>query len=378
MEKRDYYRVLGLDRGAGGDEIKRAYRRLAMQYHPDRNPDDEEAEHRFKEVSEAYDILKDPQKRAAYDRFGHDAFRNGGPSGGGAGGFGADAFSDIFEDLFGDFMGRGGARRGRSTAQRGADLKYNLEISLEDAFRGTEASISFPVADACETCNGSGARKGSRPEACQTCGGHGKIRLQQGFFMMERTCTSCHGQGQVISDPCGDCGGEGRTRTEKTLVVKVPKGVEDGTRIRLSREGEAGLRGGPPGDLYIFISIRPHPIFQRRGADLVCPLPVPVHTAILGGEIEVPLLNGKRAKVKIDAGTQPGTRYKLKGKGMPHLNTGTYGNMIVEAQVETPTNLSKEQKKLIRKFAEMDKGRTSPKSQGFFDKVRDVFDDLTD
>lgn len=381
MEKLDYYEVLGVSRDADGKTLKSAFRKLAMEHHPDRNQGDAEAEKKFKELSEAYDILKDEERRAAYDRYGHAAFEQGGGRGG-AGGFDGGGFSDIFDDLFGDFMGRGGGGgRGRPSAQRGADLRYDMDITLDEAFAGASKTIEIATAVACDPCGGTGAKAGSQPQNCNTCGGIGKVRTNQGFFMVERTCPSCQGAGQVIGDPCGSCGGAGAVQKEKSLQVKIPKGVETGTRIRLSGEGQAGLRGGPAGDLYIFISVEPHPVFERDRELILCQVPLPLATAALGGEIEVPTIEGSRAKVKIPAGTQSGKQFRLRGKGMPTISGGPLGDMIVRAQVETPVNLSSRQKELLEEFAEIDRGvdgQSSPQSDGFFSKVKDLWEDLTD
>ncbi|HYD30838.1 MAG TPA: molecular chaperone DnaJ [Azospirillaceae bacterium] len=376
MAKQDYYELLGVARGASADELKKAYRKQAMQYHPDRNPGNQEAEQKFKEISEAYEVLKDEQKRAAYDRFGHAAFeQGGGRPGGGAGGFDfASGFADIFDEMFGEFMG---GRRGQA-ASRGADLRYNLEISLEDAFNGSQANVRVPTSVACEVCNGSGAEAGSQPTVCPTCAGHGKIRAQQGFFTIERTCPSCHGAGRVIKDPCKACGGAGRVRKEKTLQVNIPPGVEDGTRIRLAGEGEAGLRGSPPGDLYIFLAIAPHRFFQREGANIHCRVPIPMVTASLGGTIEVPAIDGSRAKITIPAGTQSGHQFRLKGKGMSVLRSTARGDMYVQAVVETPMNLTKKQQELLRDFEKAGSTKTNPESEGFFAKVKELWEDLKD
>ncbi len=378
MEKRDYYETLGVSKGAGEDELKSAYRKLAMKFHPDRNQGDEEAEHKFKELSEAYEILKDPQKKAAYDQYGHAAFQDG-REGGGRGGFDFSGgnFSDAFEDLFGDFMGRGGGRQ-QSAAQRGSDLRYTLEVTLEEAFNGTEADIEVPTTHSCDDCSGSGAGAGSQPEVCSTCSGHGKVRAQQGFFTVERSCPSCQGVGHVISNPCGSCDGAGRVEKEKTLSVKIPKGVEDGTRIRLSSEGEAGFRGGPSGDLYIFINLITHELFQRDGTTLYCQIPITMTKAILGGDIEVPTIEGKKAVVKIKEGTQSGSRIRLRQKGMPKLQSSLVGDMVLETLVETPTNLTKKQKELLKEFESGAKDGWSPKSEGFFVKVKSIWTDLTD
>ena len=379
MAKQDYYEILAVAKNATADDLKKAYRKLAMQYHPDRNPGDKAAEAKFKEVNEAYDVLKDDQKRAAYDRFGHAAFENGGGGGrgGGPGDFGfASGFADIFDEMFGEFSG---GRRGGQQNARGSDLRYNLEVSLEDAFKGTSAQIRVPTSVACESCKGSGSEAGSRPISCSTCNGHGKIRGQQGFFTIERTCPSCGGAGRVIENPCKSCGGQGRTRREKTLSVTIPAGVEDGTRIRLSGEGEAGLRGSSPGDLYIFLSVSAHRLFQRDGANIFCRVPIPMTTAALGGQIEVPTVDGGRARVSIPAGSQSGHQFRLKGKGMSVLRSTTRGDMYIEAVVETPVNLSKRQQELLREFeSEAENAKTSPESEGFFAKVREFWDDLRD
>lgn len=372
MAKQDFYDLLGVARGAGADEIKKAYRKLAMQYHPDRNPGDQGAEHKFKEINEAYDVLKDEQKRAAYDRFGHAAFDGGaGPRGPGGADF-SGGFADIFEEMFGDFMG---GRRGgqRAQAGRGADVRFNLEITLEEAFVGKQATIKVPSSVGCEVCDGSGAEPGSQPVTCPTCGGAGRVRASQGFFTVERTCPGCGGQGRVIKNPCRNCAGSGRVRKDKTLKVDIPPGVDDGTRIRLSNEGESGMRGAPPGDLYIFLSVRPHALFQRDGADLFCKAPIPMTTAALGGPIEIPAIDGGRAKITVPAGTQSGARFRLRGKGMSVLRSAGRGDMYVELQVETPVNLSKRQRELLEEFEREGGGGTSPESQGFFAKVKEFF-----
>ena len=369
--KQDYYELLGVERGASAEDLKKAYRKLAMQFHPDRNPGDATAEQKFKDLSEAYEVLKDEQKRAAYDRFGHAAFEQGGGRGGGGfEGFGA-GFADIFDEMFGDFMG---GRRGGSQA-RGSDLRYNMEISLEEAYGGKSAQIKIPSSTACEACTGTGAAGGAQPINCPTCQGHGKVRAQQGFFTIERTCPTCSGAGRVIKDPCKVCNGSGRTRKEKTLSVTIPAGVEDGTRIRLAGEGEMGLRGAPPGDLYIFLSVKPHRLFQRDGANVFCRVPIPMTTAALGGNIEVPTIDGGRAKVAIPQGTQTGHQFRLKNKGMSVLRSPARGDMFVQAVVETPVNLTKKQQELLREF-EGSSGDHSPESQGFFAKVKEFFEDL--
>ncbi|MCJ9429853.1 molecular chaperone DnaJ [Kordiimonas marina] len=379
MSQQDYYELLGVSRDVDDAALKKAFRKLAMQYHPDRNPDNAEAEQKFKEINQAYDVLKDKDKRAAYDRYGHAAFEGGmgGAGGPGAGGF---DFSDVFEEFFGDFMG-GGRRRGGGRgpqAQRGSDLRFNMEITLEEAYNGKTEQITVPTSVPCETCEGSGAEPGSSPEACDTCGGAGKVRATQGFFMVERTCPKCHGSGRIIINPCKTCRGAGTVHKDKTLQVKIPQGVEEGTRIRLSGEGEAGSRGAPPGDLYIFLSIKPHPLFKRDGDMLYCQVPIPMTTATLGGHIEVPTIEGKRARIKIPDGTQSGRQFRLKGKGMPELNGGFVGDMIIETVVETPVNLTKRQRELMEEFAAEGGDQVSPRSEGFFSKVKDLWDDLTE
>jgi molecular chaperone DnaJ len=370
MSKRDYYEILGVSRSCTEIELKAAFRKLAMKHHPDRNPGDKECEHRFKEINEAYDVLKDGDKRAAYDRFGHAAFEHG--VGGPGHGFGADfgsAFADIFEGIFGMAGGRG---RG-SGRERGSDLRYNMEISLDEAFTGKTAQIRIPTSVTCEACSGSGARAGTKPKPCATCGGAGKIRHAQGFFTLERTCPTCHGRGQVIDDPCKVCGGGGRVTRERALSVNIPTGVEDGTRIRLAGEGEAGLRGGPPGDLYIFLEVAPHEFFQRDGADLHCRVPISMPSAALGGEFEVPAIDGSKVRVKVPAGTQTGRRFRLTGKGMPVLRTTQTGDMYVQVAVETPQNLTKRQRELLAEFEKLSSRDTQPESSGFFTRVKEFF-----
>jgi molecular chaperone DnaJ len=369
--KRCFYEVLGVQRTATEADMKVSYRKLAMQWHPDRNPGDKDCEHRFKEINEAYDVLKDEQKRAAYDRFGHAAFEQGGM---GAGpGFGGDfgsAFADIFEGIF----GMGGAR-GRGTArERGADLRFNMEITLDDAFGGKTAQVRLPTSVTCEACSGNGAKAGTKPKTCQHCHGHGRIRhTQGGFFTLERTCPICQGRGQVIEDPCPSCAGSGRVTRERTLSVNIPPGVEDGTRIRLAGEGEAGMRGGPAGDLYIFLSLAAHPLFQRDGADLHCRVPVSMVTAALGGEFEVPAIDGNKARVKVPAGTQSGRRFRLSGKGMPVLRSKQTGDMYVQIVVETPQSLTRRQRELLTEFEKLSSKETQPESSGFFARVKDFF-----
>jgi molecular chaperone DnaJ len=367
MAKRCYYEVLEVERSAKDGELKAAFRKLAMKWHPDRNPGDKDCEHRFKEINEAYEILKDPDKRAAYDRFGHAAFEQGI----GGGGFSADfgsAFSDLFEGIFGM---AGGARR-RDGRERGADLRYNMEISLEEAYSGKTAEVRLPTSVSCESCSGTGAKAGSRPKACPHCGGSGRIRHAQGFFTLERTCTGCQGRGQVIDDPCLSCTGTGRVTRERTLSVNIPAGVEDGTRIRLAGEGEAGLRGGPPGDLYIFLSIGAHGFFQRDGADLHCRVPISMVQAALGGEFEAPTIDGGKTRVKVPEGTQSGRRFRLQGKGMPVLRSRQVGDMYVQIVVETPQKLTKKQRDLLVEFERLSSRDTHPESTGFFGKVKDL------
>ncbi len=378
MSKRDFYEVLGADRNASAADLKSAYRKLAMQLHPDRNPGDAEAERKFKEVNEAYDALRDDDRRAAYDRFGHAAFEGGGA--GAAGGFdfgGGGGFADIFDEMFGEFMG---GRRGRQSSARGADLRFNLEVTLEEAFSGKQAKVRVPTSVACDDCGGSGAAGGAEPVTCTMCRGAGKVRSQQGFFTVERGCPTCHGAGRVIDDPCRNCSGAGRVEKEKTLSVNVPSGIEDGTRIRVGGEGEAGLRGGPPGDLYIFVSTRPHRFFRREGADIQCRVPIPITTAALGGSIEVPAIDGGRTRVNVPAGTQTGQQFRLKGKGMTVLRSNARGDMYVQAQVETPVSLTKQQQDLLRQFEKAGGtgAKHSPESESFFSRVKEFWDDLTD
>jgi len=379
MAKEDYYKTLGVDRDASAGDIKKAYRKMAMKYHPDRNADDKEAEKNFKEVNEANDVLSDDEKRAAYDRFGHAAFEQGGPGGpGGAGGFGGAGFSDIFEDMFGDFMGSGG-RGGRQGSARGSDLRYNMEISITEAYKGNKTNIRVPTSVSCGDCNGIGTNGGVAPDTCPACHGHGKVRAQQGFFTIERACPTCQGAGKFIKDACSNCSGSGRVHQEKTLSVTIPAGVEDGTRIRLSGEGEAGLNGAPSGDLYIFISVSPHHIFQRESANIYCGVPIPLTTAALGGHIEVPTVDGGRARITIPTGTQSGHQFRLKGKGMSVLRSKERGDMFVQASVETPVNLTNKQKELLKEFeSEGGSEQNNPESDGFFTKVKDLWEDLKD
>lgn len=382
MAKRDYYDVLGVARGASADDIKKAYRRKAKELHPDRNKDNPNAETQFKEAGEAYDVLKDAEKKAAYDRFGHAAFeagtgagaRPGGGFGAGQGDF-ASAFSDVFDDLFGDFMG-GGARGGnRNRAARGADLRYNLRINLEDAYRGLQKTITVPTSVACEACDGSGAEGGVEPTTCPTCSGLGKVRAQQGFFTVERTCPTCGGLGQIIRNPCKVCQGQGRVEKERSLNVNIPAGVETGTRIRLAGEGEAGMRGGPSGDLYIFIEVDKHSIFERDDTNLFCRVPVSLAKAALGGDIEVPTIDGGRSRVKIPEGSQSGRQMRLRGKGMPALRGGASGDMFIELAVETPVNLTSRQKEILREFDELSEDN-NPETHSFFKSVKGFWDSM--
>ena len=370
MAKRCYYETLSVERTATEIDIKTAFRKQAMQCHPDRNPDDKDSEHRFKEVNEAYEILKDPDKRAAYDRFGHAAFEQG--MGGGPAGFGAE-FGTTFSDLFEGIFGMSGAGRGRGSGrERGADLRYNMEITLQEAFVGKNAQIRIPTSVTCEACSGSGAKAGTKPKACAMCGGQGRVRHAQGFFTLERTCPNCHGRGQSIDSPCASCAGSGRVTRERTLSVNIPPGVEDGTRIRLAGEGEAGVRGGGSGDLYIFLSVKPHRLFQREGANINCKVPIPMTIAALGGAIEVPTVDGSMARLNVPAGTQSGNQVRLRGKGMSVLRSPSRGDMVIEMVVETPQHLTKKQQELLREFERAgDKDRTSPASEGFFSRMKE-------
>ncbi|WP_210497371.1 molecular chaperone DnaJ [Microvirga antarctica] len=372
MSKRDFYEVLGVSRTVTEVELKTTFRKLAMQFHPDRNPGNEEAELKFKEINEAYQTLSDGQKRAAYDRYGHAAFANGGGAGGP--GFGNDFsefMTDIFENFFGETRGRGRSTGGR---ERGADMRYNLEITLEEAFLGKTAELKIPTSITCESCSGSGAKPGSKPKQCPTCGGAGRVRATQGFFSIERTCPNCHGRGEVIDDPCADCGGAGRVTRERVLSVNIPAGVEEGTRIRLAGEGEAGTRGGPAGDLYIFLSIQAHQFFQRDGADLFCRVPISMVTAALGGELKVPTIGGADTSLKVPEGTQSGKQFRLKAKGMPVLRSRDVGDLYIQVAVETPQNLSKRQRELLAEFDEESSKDNHPESSGFFARVREFLD----
>ena len=371
----DYYELLEVERGADDAAIKSSYRKLAMRWHPDKNPGDAEAEARFKAISEAYDCLKDPQKRAAYDRFGHAAFQNGGMGGGGGGpGGGFSDLGDIFETIFGSAFGGGG----RQQARRGADLRYDLEVSLEEAFHGKQAQIEIEVAATCEPCDGSGAEPGTGTRRCNLCGGHGQVRAQQGFFMVERTCPTCHGRGEVIEKPCRKCGGEGRVDQPQTLDVSIPPGVDTGTRIRLGGKGEAGPFGAPAGDLYIFVHVRRHAVFERDGTTLLTRVPITFTTAALGGEIELPGIDGERHTVPIPAGIQSGKQLRRRGAGMPVLQGRGRGDLVLEITVETPTKLTAKQKELLRELQETETGEECPGSKGFFDKLKEAWNDLTD
>jgi molecular chaperone DnaJ len=374
--KADYYETLGVARSADEKELKSAFRKLAMQFHPDKNPGDADAEHRFKEIGEAYETLKDPQKRAAYDRFGHAAFENGGVNGGGGFG-GAGGFADIFEDIFGEMMG-GGRQRRSGGRERGADLRYNMEITLEEAYTGKTAQIRVPTSITCDECAGSGAKPGTQPVTCSMCSGSGRVRAAQGFFSIERTCPTCHGRGQIIKDPCPKCSGQGRMTEERALSVNIPAGIEDGTRIRLTGEGEAGLRGGPSGDLYIFLSLKPHEFFQRDGADLYCKVPISMTTAALGGQFEVATLDGTQTRVKIPDGTQNAKQFRLKGKGMPVLRQPAMGDLYIQIAIETPQNLNKRQRELLEEFERISSQDNSPQSSGFFARMKEFFEGLSE
>jgi molecular chaperone DnaJ len=379
----DFYELLECSRGADDSTLKSAYRRLAMQWHPDRNPGDAAAEQRFKAISEAYDILKDPQKRAAYDRYGRAAFQQGGGS---AGPQDFGGFTDIFENIFGEFMGGGrGGQRGRGGAQRGQDLRYDLEMSLEEAYAGKAATLTVEVAAACEPCGGKGARPGTAARACTTCGGQGRVGMRQGLFMVERTCPACHGSGQIIADPCDACSGAGRVEKQKTLNVNVPPGVDDGTRIRVAAEGEAGSRGGPAGDLYIFVHLKTHALFRREGTTLFAQAPISFTTAALGGEIEVPGIDREVAVVRVPHGTQSGKQFRVRGRGMPALNNGQvgggFGDLVVQIEVETPVKLNRRQRELLEEFQALEHeegGKNNPRQMGFFDKLKDAWNELTE
>ncbi len=372
MSKRDFYEILGVNKDASEDDLKKAYRKLAMKYHPDRNPDNPKAEEHFKEAKEAYEILSDPQKRAAYDQYGH-AGVDPSAGAGAAGARGFEGFADAFGDIFGDIFG--GGARGRSNVYRGADLRYNLEISLEEAARGTETKIRIPAMTPCDTCHGSGAKPGTQPTTCPTCAGHGQVRMQQGFFSIQQTCPNCHGSGKVVQSPCPDCHGAGRIKQHKTLAVKIPAGVDEGDRIRLSGEGEAGVNGGPPGDLYVVIQIKAHSVFQRDHNDLHCEMPISFTIAALGGEIDIPTLDG-HAKIRIPAETQTGKVFRLRGKGIKGVRSNAHGDLLCHVVVETPVNLTDRQRELLRELDEIslaDGARHNPKSKSWMDKVKEFF-----
>ncbi|MDO3383795.1 molecular chaperone DnaJ [Gilvimarinus algae] len=376
MAKRDYYDVLGVSKDASAQDLKKAYRRVAMKHHPDRNPGDKEAEDKFKEASEAYEVLADEQKRAAYDQFGHAGVDGSAGMGGGAGAGGFGNFSDIFGDVFGDIFGGAGGRGRRGGPARGSDLRYTLDLSLEDAVRGAQVQIKVPTLVHCDTCDGSGAKPGSKPVSCSTCGGIGQVRMQQGFFSVQQTCPSCHGRGTIISDPCGSCHGQGRVEETKTLSVKVPPGVDTGDRIRLSGEGEAGMEGGPAGDLYVQINVKEHKIFTRDGRDLYCEVPIDFVQASLGGEIEVPTLDG-RVKLKVPAETQTGKLFRLRGKGVTPVRGGAAGDLLCRVVLETPVNLTNKQKDLLKQFADtMKEGKNSPRQKSWFDGMKNFFGDM--
>lgn len=382
MSKRDYYDVLGLNRDAPEGDIKKAYRKLAMKYHPDRNPDSKEAEDKFKEAKEAYEVLSDPKKRAAYDQYGHAGVdpQTGMGGGGFGGGFGAGAggFGDAFADIFGDIFGggrSGSSGGGRSNVYRGADLRYNMEVTLEEAAKGCEKQIRIPSMEDCDVCHGSGAKPGTQPQTCSTCGGQGQVRMQQGFFSIQQTCPTCHGVGHTISDPCTSCYGAGRVKKQKTLNVKIPAGIDEGDRVRLAGEGEPGVNGGPRGDLFVVAHLKPHPVFQREGQDLHCEMPISITTATLGGEIEIPTLDGS-AKIKIPAETQTGQVFRLRGKGIKSVRGSTYGDLMCHVVMETPVNLTDRQKELLKEFESISLGdvaKHNPRAKGFMDKLRDFF-----
>jgi molecular chaperone DnaJ len=370
MAKRDYYEVLGVNRDADDETLKKAYRRLAMKWHPDRNPDNPKAEEHFKEAKEAYEVLSDDHRRAAYDQYGHAGVDPGVAAGAGAAGFGnfADAFGDIFGDIF-------GAGRSRGGVYRGADLRYNLEITLEEAARGTDTKIRIPTQAECETCHGSGARPGTQPQTCPTCDGHGQVRMQQGFFSIQQTCPQCHGTGRVVKTPCTDCGGAGRVKKHKTLSIKIPAGVDEGDRIRLAAEGEPGANGGPPGDLYVVMHLKPHPVFERDKSDLHCRMPISFATAALGGEIEIPTLDG-HARIRIPPETQAGKVFRLRGKGLHSVRGGQVGDLHCHVVVETPISLTARQKELLQEFEAISQKhpeRHNPQAKGWFDKVKEFF-----
>lgn len=380
MTERDYYEILGVNKGASSDEIKKSFRKLAMQYHPDRNPGDSEAEAKFKEINEAYEILKDDQKRAAYDRFGHQAFSSG--SGGGnpfGGGFnfdfggGAGGFADIFSEVFSEFMGGGRGRR-QSYAQRGQDVRYNLSITLEEAFGGIEKEITIPSTETCEKCHGHGTKDGSEAPICPHCGGSGKVRMQQGFFVVEQSCLHCKGAGRLVKETCSECKGKGFINKQKTIKVKIPAGIEDDTRMRVAGGGEAGIRGGENGDLYVFITVKQHKLYERDGANLYTRIPISMCCAALGGKVDIPSIDGSKIELKIDAGSQSDQIVKIKGQGMTFVRSDRRGDLFVKLRVETPVNLSARQKELLEEFRSISKDENcQPEAKSFFDKIKDLF-----
>ena len=372
MAKRDYYEVLGVNKNASPEELKSAYRKLAVKYHPDKNPDNKSAEDKFKEASEAYGVLSDKSKKENYDNFGHAAFENGGGGQGGFGGFSGADFSDIFEDFFGDFGG-GRSSRNRSSNNRGSDLRYDLSISLEEAYEGKKQNIQFSTSEKCSSCKGNGSKPGSSPSRCSYCGGNGRVRSNQGFFTVQQTCPQCAGSGEEITDPCSDCNGQGNTQTSKRIAVTIPKGVDDGTRIRLAGKGEAGTRGGASGDLYLFINVKSHELFKRSEVNLFFEFPISITDAALGATIEIPTIDGKKAKIKIPEGTQDGKQFRLKGKGMPFMRRGDFGDLYVEIKTEVPIYLNKEQRNLLEKFREIENEKSNPSIKKFFQKAKDFW-----
>ena len=372
MAKRDYYEVLGVNKNASPEELKSAYRKLAVKYHPDKNPNNKSAEDKFKEASEAYGVLSDKSKKENYDNFGHAAFENGGGGQGGFGGFSGADFSDIFEDFFGDFGG-GRSSRNRSSNNRGSDLRYDLSISLEEAYEGKKQNIQFSTSEKCSSCKGNGSKPGSSPSRCSYCGGNGRVRSNQGFFTVQQTCPQCAGNGEEITDPCSDCNGQGNTRASKKIAVSIPKGVDDGTRIRLAGKGEAGTRGGASGDLYLFINVKSHELFKRSEVNLFFEFPISITDAALGATIEIPTIDGKKAKIKIPEGTQDGKQFRLKGKGMPFMRRGDFGDLYVEIKTEVPIYLNKEQRNLLEKFREIENEKSNPSIKKFFQKAKDFW-----
>ena len=373
MAKRDYYEVLGVNKNASPEELKSAYRKLAVKYHPDKNPNNKNAEDKFKEASEAYGVLSDKSKKENYDNFGHAAFGNGGGGQSGFGGFSGADFSDIFEDFFGDFGGGRRSSRSRSSNNRGSDLRYDLSISLEEAYEGKKQNIQFSTSEKCNSCKGNGTKPGSSPSRCSYCGGNGRVRSNQGFFTVQQTCPQCTGSGEEITDPCSDCNGQGNTQTSKKIAVTIPKGVDDGTRIRLAGKGEAGTRGGASGDLYLFINVKSHELFKRSDVNLFFEFPISITDAALGATIEIPTIDGKKAKIKIPDGTQDGKQFRLKGKGMPYMRRGDYGDLYVEIKTEVPIYLNKEQRNLLEKFREIENEKSNPGIKKFFQKAKDFW-----